>query len=764
MKRVVFLLLFIFAANAVAALAASPDKLWQEIDDAALQDRQVERLIIPREYRTFTLNKTALRNLLSKAPVEFTNDAAQSFLVMTLPMPDGTFSRFRVEESPIFEPALAAQYPDIKTYRGQGIDDPAATARFDLTPQGFHSMILSPSGTILVDPYAAGDTRNYISYHKNNVTREGEFICAVGGDNAEVSFFDMAPMFAEGVNVISGTILRTYRLALAATGEYTTAAGGGTVAGAMAAMTTAMNRVNGVYERDLAIRMVMVANNNLIVYTDPATDPYTNSNGSTMLGQNQTNIDSVIGTLNYDIGHVFSTGGGGVAVLQSPCRTGSKARGVTGQPNPVGDPFYIDYVAHEMGHQFGGNHTFNGGVGSCAGGNRAGSAAYEPGSGVTIMAYAGICGNQNLARNSIDTFHVKSIEEIVAFTQGATSAGNVCDAETSTGNTAPAVMTTTTAFNIPKQTPFSLTATATDVNGDSLTYDWQEYDLGPQTSTVPNSDADGIARPIFRPYLPSPNGTRFFPSLRFILNNANVPPPTTAVPGSGTFLTGELLPNIARTMNFQVIVRDNRAGGGGVNTGTSQVIVDGNSGPFNVTAPNTNVSVGGNGFYNVTWNVANTTNAPVSAANVRISLSTDGGLTFPTEIVASTPNDGAENVVIPNMQTTQARIKIEAVGNIFFDISNADFMITAPTAATATISGQVLSATNKPLSRASVTITGSNGFTKTATTNRGGFYQITDVPAGANYTFNIRIKGHTFNPTTVFIDGNLSNFNFTATP
>src|SRR5207237_4226643 len=187
-----------------------------------------------------------------------------------------------------------------------------------------------------------------------------------------------------------------------------------------------------------------------------------------------------------------------------------------------------------MGHQWGALHTFNGTVSSCGGGNRTGADAYEPGSGISIMAYAGICGSQNLAAHSIDTFHVKSLEEMVAYSQSG--GGNGCAVTTATNNTPPTV-TGPGNFNIPKQTPFSLTASATDPNGDSITYDWQEFDTGGSTGTtaVPNADADGTPRPIFRPYLPTVSGTRTFPSLRHILNNANVPPATT-----GGFLTGEL--------------------------------------------------------------------------------------------------------------------------------------------------------------------------------------------------------------------------------
>ena len=678
MKRSVAFLLFILACSAATAFGQSPKgfsgKLWREIDDAALQQRQLMRPIVPRQYRTFALDQNALKNLLQQAPMEFTEAARSSSLTISLPMPDGTFARFAVAESPVMEAELALKHPDIKTYSGTGIDDPTATARFGISPSGFNSMILSSGGTILVDRYAVGDTDNYISYFKNDVERAGDFICDLKHDDTE-DFIKLPELLPDAPNVVSGTTLRTYRLALAATGEYTNVfrQSGDTDAQARSRaldqMVLIMNRVNGVYMRDVAIKMVLSAREDSIIYTDPVNDPYTNENGQTMLGQNQSNLDSVIGTANYDIGHVFSTGGGGIASLQSPCTSTRKAQGVTGLPNPVGDAFAIDYVAHEMGHQFGGNHTFNIGVGSC-GAQRAGSAAYEPGSAITIMGYAGICGNQDLAAHSIDTFHVKSIEEMVAFSTGST--GNSCAVSTTTGNTPP-VIDFTPGYNVPKQTPFTLTASASDADNDPLTYDWEQYNAGaPATTPAGNSDTDGQERPLFRPYLPISGTSRTYPSLPFILNNANVPPTTT-----GGFLTGEILPSISRTMLFQVVVRDNRTTGGGVRSRTTIVQVNADSGPFVVTAPDSAVTWAGNSQQTVTWNVANTNAGVISATNVKISLSTDGGNTFPTVLKDSTPNDGTETITVPNTATTQARIKVEAVGNIFFDISGANFTITA---------------------------------------------------------------------------------------
>ena len=614
---------------------------------------------LPRHFRVLEVNVNALESLLARAPVERSEEAAKAPAVLALPYPDGTDKLFRIEESPILEPALAAAFPEIRTFVGQGIDDPTATARLSLTSLGFHAQVLSTSGTVLIDPYRRWDDQYVLSYFKTDGSKPAgaAFRCEVHQAPERAS----APKAPRTVatEAASGTQLRTYRLALAATGEYSTAVCAPNpvgVACALNAMAVSMNRVNGIYEREVAVRMVMVANNNLIVYTNGATDPYSNGNGGAMLTQNQNNLDNVIGPDDYDIGHVFSTGGGGVAFLGVPC-TGDKAGGVTGQSNPVGDGFDVDYVAHEMGHQFGADHTFNGTTSSCGGGNRNAPTAYEPGSGSTIMAYAGICGAETLQPHSDDTFHTKSFDEIVTYT--TLSDGNDCPVTTATGNAAPTV-NAGPSFTIPKQTPFILTGSATDPDSDSLTYMWEEFDLG--SAAPPNTDT-AAARPIFRSFVPLTIPSRTFPRLSDILGNVAT--------------LGESMSTRNRTMTFRLTARDNRTGGGGVNYASTTVTVNATAGPFAVTAPNTAVSWTGFGLETVTWNVANTSASPVSCANVAIHLSTDGGNTFGQVLAASTANDGSEPVTVPNTATTQARVRVSCVGNIFFDISNANFTILA---------------------------------------------------------------------------------------
>lgn len=626
-------------------LNAQNSNYWQDIPKQNIQTLG-ERVIIPQEYRTLTLNIPEIKIVLNSAPQEKNVFASNSNTILYLPLPDGGFGRFRIVDSPAMEEALAVKYPELKTYTAQGIDDPFASAKIDITPLGFHAMILTAGSSVFIDPYAKGDILNYISYYKSSLIPREEFHCDV------ISNDDGAKHENEKSRVLLEGQLRTYRTAIGATGEYTIYHGG-TVAAGLAAVVTALNRVNGVYEKEASIRMVLVANNDLIIFTNASTDPYTNNNGNTMLSQNQTTCNNIIGTANYDIGHVFSTGGGGVAYLGCVCGS-LKAGGVTGLPSPIGDPFYIDYVAHEMGHQYGGNHTFNSTTGSCGGGNRNAGTAYEPGSGSTIMAYAGICSPNDLQSNSDPYFLAKSLDEIIQFSNGG---GNSCAVVTNTGNNNPVVTLGPGGQTIPKSTPFTLTGTATDPNNDPLTYCWEEYDLGPAGNwNAPTGNA-----PLFRSFNPVTTGTRTFPKLTSLLNNTQV--------------IGEILPTYTRNLSFVLVARDNKAGGGGVGFEYISYSVTASAGPFLVTSPNTAVTLNANIPQTITWDVANTNTAPVNCANVNIKLSTDGGNTFETMLKANTPNDGSESVNLPMVSTSTARIKVEAADNIFFDISNTNFSI-----------------------------------------------------------------------------------------
>jgi hypothetical protein len=612
---------------------ATPDGLWSHVAAKALAaepDVQLE----PGSYSVHQLDVAMLETLLMRAPVEFAHKGQVEQLIVTLPLPDGSYERFSVEESSIMEPELAAKFPEIKTYAAQGLDDPTATVRFDLTPAGFHAQIISARGTVYIDPYRRGETATYVSYDKRGYRGDTRFECLVPNQSPdEVRELEERIAKAEPStsSLTGGGELRTYRLACAATGEYT-AFHGGTVSAGMSAITTAINRVNGVYERELSVRMILVANNDQLVYTNAKRDPYANTNGSQMLGQNQNNIDNVIGSANYDIGHVFSTGGGGVAYLRSVCNTSLKAGGVTGLPSPTGDAFYIDYVAHEMGHQYGANHTFN----EC-GSQRNASTAYEPGSGTTIMGYAGICGSTNVALNSDDYFHGASLDEIYAHIRGAGG----CRPPVADGNDAPTA-NAGADYRIPVNTPFTLTGSASDPNGDAVTYCWEQWDLGSATSAT--------TKPLFRSRAPSTDASRTLPSLADLY--------------AGSPTTWEALPTVARTLNFRLTARDNNSGGGGVDDDFMVVDVTGTQ-SFSVTAPAAATAWPSSSSQTVTWNVSDT---PAYCSSVRISLSTNNGASW-TTLATSTANDGSETITAPNVSSNQCRVRIEGIGNIFFNLS-----------------------------------------------------------------------------------------------
>jgi len=629
--------------------ANSNTSVWSDISESDFTLKG-ERQIIPNVYRTVHGKFTGLQSLLLTAPMEYSDRSANFEIIFELPLPEGGLSRFSVTEYSMMEPGLASKFPDIKTYNIKGIDDPYAVGKLDITMHGFHAMVLSPRGDYFIDPYSSDEMDVYISYYKKDFSSDKIFKCDF---DPEVNIHDSEPFLNRG-SIVCGPELRSYRLACAATGEYTVFHGG-TVAAGQAAIVICINRMNSVYEKDFAVRMVLIANNDTLVYTNSSTDPYTNNNGVTMLGQNQSNLDNVIGNENYDFGHVVSTGGGGVANLRVICVNGQKARGVTGLGSPIGDPFYIDYVAHEMGHQFGGNHSYNSTTSSC-GGQRNASTAWEPGSGSTIMSYAGICGSSNLQLHSDDYFHSGNFTEMESFVQFGS--GSTCPLIINTGNTPPTVTVPTSGFTIPFRTPFQLTGTASDVeNPNSLTYCWEEMDLGP--AGVPNNPSGNA--PIFRSFKPDTIGTRIFPKLVNILNN--------------TQTIGEIMPTYARDLSFRLTVRDNNSAGGGVNYEFMEFHVTDSAGPFKVTQPDTTITWNSNIPQTVTWNVANTDTGTVNCQFVNIKLSTNGGSTFSTTLISSTPNDGSQIVTVPAIYDDQARIKIEAAGNIFFDISNYNFTL-----------------------------------------------------------------------------------------
>ncbi len=533
-------------------------------------DREIP---LPARFRALEVNVKALESLLDRAPAEGSAVAVAAPTLLTLPYPDGTDRLFRIEESPILAPELAARFPEIRTFVAQGIDDPTATARLSLTPLGFHAMVLSASGTVFVDPYRRWNPGYVLSYFKSDARKAAKstFRCDVrdellAGGHASDLLPDPQVITAKAA---AGSQLRTYRLAVAGTGEYTTAVcapNPAAVACALDAMAVSMNRVDG----DLRARGRDPDGDDRPTTTwssTPTAPPIRTPTATAAPCWERTRPTSTASSARPTTTSVTSSRPAGEASPNCRCRApANKARGVTGQPNPVGDGFDVDYVAHEMGHQFGGAHTFNGTTSKCGGGNRSASSAYEPGSGITIMAYAGICGAEDLQPHSDDTFHTRSFDQIVAFSTGAT--GSSCAGHSPRPATPPPTVNAGAAFTIPKQTPFTLTGSATDPDGDALTYMWEEFDLG---SAAPPNDRRrrGAADlPLVRaadraePHLPPPPG---HPRQRRDPRRVDV--------------------DRNRTMTFRLTARDNRAGGGGVNYASTTVTVVTAAGPFAVTQP-----------------------------------------------------------------------------------------------------------------------------------------------------------------------------------
>ncbi len=825
LRRVALGAALVFAAAAPTAAATAPGAgsaarsadAWSVVAGKPAATRNgAQPEIRPRRFRALTLDRDALAGVLDDAPSE---RARAARLTLSLPAPGGGFERFAVARSSVMEAGLAAKHPEIATYAGTGIDTPGATIRLDLTPAGFHASVRGPGGSWYVDPYYHRDQSLYASYRGADLVENPHGAFAERELPARPA--PRAP-FGLGTSRADGPIvaLRTYRLALVSDPAYATYHGAANVT---AQKVTLVNRVNQIYEDDFAIHLALVANNDVLNLDTAAA--MTGANGpcgaapcytasqatscvDSTLDRTRIVIGQLIGASNFDVGHIgLGVSGGGVAYL-GVVGADLKAGGCTGVSRPVGDLFAVDYVAHEIGHQFGADHTFNGTQGSCAA--NIGGPAVEPGSGITVMAYAGICGTDNLQPHSDPYFSQRSIDEVsgyVGVSQGAesevqtvslrdfagsdsfrltydgaesaaitngtnyTAAGIVAAIKgiagfpatatvaatawgsasgspgatgftlrlggslagtdvapltltspsgmsgfvgettqggpvrnggtaTATANRAP-VVDVPAGFTIPARTPFSLTGSATDADGDTLTYLWEQNDAGTGTSLVSNTKAGG---PLFRVFgtaavvtdtgtilSPSPgeNGagtspTRDFPDLAQVaIDNTNAATGTCPAAGAAPVAAAivdcysEFLPTAgyAAPLHFRLTARDGHAVAGGVGHDDTTLTLAPAAGPFRVTSQSAATSIDAGTPVTVTWSVAGTSAAPVSAANVRMTMSTDGGLTFSKLVVPSTPNDGSQVVVLPNANTTQARLRISGVGNVFFDVNRASFTV-----------------------------------------------------------------------------------------
>lgn len=720
-------------------------QLWSPISPAKAQAKSKElRKTTPTKYQLFNLNTTELRSILQRTPSRVQQKS--SSIVIQLPTAKGVLQKFRILEASVLEEGLAKRFPSIQSFVGYGIDDPTSIARFSFSKIGLHAMITSGNhSTIYIDPYTK-DKGSYICYAKSDLPADpNNFECLVE-ENVKSNFSNQ--QFNALKNANDGK-LRTFRLAIACTGEYSqfhinnqgissSASDQVKKEAVLSAVNNTMTRVNGIFERDLALTMVLVNNNTDIIFLDANTDNLSNSNANALINESQTVCDNAIGFNNYDIGHAFSTGGGGLAQLRSPC-TNSKARGITGSGRPIGDAYDVDYVAHEMGHQYGGNHTQNN---SCQRSN----ASVEPGSASTIMGYAGIC-SPNVQNNSDAYFHAISIQEMW---QNISQGNSRCGAQSNTGNAAPTA-NAGQDYTIPASTPFVLKGNGSDANsGNNLTYCWEQMDAQPATMPPVATSTNG---PAFRSLTPIASPDRYMPALPTVISGQ-------------TSSTWEVVPSVSRTMNFRLTVRDNASGGASSASDDSKITVAGAAGPFVVNAPNTNVNWASGSTQTVTWDVAGTTANGINAANVDILLSTDGGNTYTTTIASAVPNDGSHSITVPNAVGTQNRIMVRGSGHIFYDISNANFEISggsggdtqAPTTPDGLAASNITQTTvdlNWNAATDNVGVTGYDIYqgNTVITTVTSTSHQVTGLSANTSYSFRVKAKDAA---------GNESNFSNTA--
>jgi hypothetical protein len=623
----------------------------------------------------FSLDFSAFKQLLVSTNKKLTTLPG---VIVEFPNVNGEVEKFHVWENSNMTPDFQALFPEIRAYVGKGITTPGATINFSVAPQGIQTIMFRPDGeTEFIEAFDKAATL-YVVYDSKNRTKK-PFNCTTPNEQLEFELLNNPSLVAKS----SAGSYKTMRLALSCTAEYSNtfnAFNNGNESLVIAAMNATMTRVNGVFEKDLALHLNMINNSNIIFY-DPATDPYSDATGmSSWNGELQNTLNTVITNANYDIGHLFgATGGGGNAgCIGCVCVNGQKGSGITspGSGLPQGDSFDIDYVAHELGHQLGGNHSFTFS-------NEGTIAQTEPGSGSTIMGYAGIT-NYDVQAHSDPIFSYKGILQIQTNLNTKT-----CPVSTSlAGINATPTVNAGADYTIPVGTAFMLTGSATDADaGDVLTYLWEQNDIGTASGNSSRVLKTKTAGPNWRTFKPSTNKFRYFPEMGKIISG------TIAVTTAG-ITNWETVSTVARPLNFTFTARDNYAGMGQTATDETLISVNATGGAFSVSSQNTNgISYTGLSQQTVTWIKGSTDVAPFNSPTVDILLTTNASTSLETynetnptspnpttwtTIAAGVPNNGSYTVTIPNVTSTKTacRFMVKAVGNVFLAVNSKNFTIT----------------------------------------------------------------------------------------
>lgn len=729
--RIQLLLISVFSLVAAGLFAQKPTNgYWTEIPNESIQvaDGGV-REFEPDAYFAYQLDFEAIRQQLTKAPADFTSKP----FTITLPQADGTFETFAVAEYRLVSEALWAKYPLIRSYTGYALNEPAKKLRITVSPDwGLKATIRRmDKGMEYIERAVKGQDNYYMAYDHRafpekykipGVKLTTDFLSAPhqikdsGTPRATVQH-SLEPA-ERGLDLANPVKVKIYRFACATTGEFSQDHGG-TTASVLAAMINYVAQLNTFYESDLDIRLVLVDNVESILFLDPETDPYTGTTVFGWLDQNPAAMIATIGFDTYDIGHVFARyqGGEAIGVAGGNCCTDFKGRGCSSANLPYG-AYFLSIIGQEIGHQWTGGHTWTYCGSPATGGLGPGDApgvACEPGSGSTIMSYAGVCGpNDNVQGTSDLYYNVCSIKEIRYFVEFGL--GNTCGTEEVVNNLPPVVtIPYPNGMFLPKSTPFELTGSAVDPDGDAVTYCWEESDTGP---LVPMGSPQGNT-PIFRSLPPRISPTRTFPRMSAIINNQNP--------------RDEFLPTYTRDLNFSLTARDNKPSGGGVGIADVEFKVTANAGPFRVSFPNAaGVVLHPDEYRDITWSVANTDIAPVNCKTVNIRMSKDGGQTYPITLATGVPNTGSACILVPNEIGTTNRIRVDAADNVFFDISNNNFKIEP-----ATVPGFGICIGNtKTQACLPGTFTMNIGSRAWAGFNEPVSYSLSGVPAGAVPTFS----------------------------
>jgi subtilisin-like proprotein convertase family protein len=641
-------------------IQAQNESLWKRVDQGSVSSSgKNSPKSTAKQQLLFQLDEIGLKKSLFATQ---NTTSKRSGIEITIPNLNGVLEKFLVWESSNFEPELQNKYPDIRAYAGVGVTDPTASLNFSLSPAGMQTMILrAGSGSEFIESFQDSPSLYVLFSSKNREKGTLPFICKTDDVTLNKQLLNKTAK-----TTANNKVFKTLRLALSCTGEYA-AYHGGTKTSALAAMNATMSRVNGIFNKDLAVKLVLIANNDLVIYTNAGGDPYSDAvagAGGAWSQELQTNLTNTITNDGYDIGHLFgASGGGGNAgcigcVCVSPTVAIPLGKGSAftspGDGRPQGDTFDIDFVAHELGHQLGANHTFSYELESTAV-----NVNVEPGSGSTIMGYAGITSDYDVQASSDDYFVYASILQIQT-----NLATKTCPTPTIINNSTP-VINAGIDYTIPKGTAFILKGTGSDPNGDTITYTWEQNDAATtankENSLAVSTKPDG---PLFRSLYPTVSPVRYMPLYSNVLSNK---------------LTSkwESVSTVARTLHFTLTGRDNSAQGT-AQTNTDEMIVNvsGTVGPFVVTSQSTeNLSWFQGQSKTISWEV-NGANTLSGSSLVNIKLSIDGGLTFPTLLAGNTANDGAEVITVPNnVKAKNCRILIEPVGNIYYAVNSTAFAI-----------------------------------------------------------------------------------------